>query len=233
MTTATTAPPWETAFLEELAASRSAKKAAETAGITRQNAYKHRRTDARFAAAWDAVLPAAPKPRLTPGPQLARVDPVDSVDSIESDNVRGWDDAFFQSLRTVPNMSAAATAAGVHVSLVYRRLQSDPVFAERVSDAKQVGIGRLATRAMSKAFSDDVPGDTKMITWLLSRLAPDEFGDRIRQEVTGVDGGPVQHEAKVLSVTAIMADPKKRRLLEQLARETEQAQDDDDDPDHD
>ena len=61
-------------FLVALARSRSVRKAALAAGMTRETAYRLRgRHGAEgFAAAWDAVMGVAAKRKVTPGERMRR-----------------------------------------------------------------------------------------------------------------------------------------------------------------
>ena len=42
--------------------------------------------------------------------------------------------------------------------------------------------------------------------WVMSRLLPNRYGDRVRQELTGADGGPVEASSVVADVQATLEE---------------------------
>lgn len=127
-----------------------------------------------------------------------------------------------QSLREIcrsEDMPAASTA--------FKWLSQNEDFAERYARAKEIGIEAIAEDILDIAdnASNDWMGrndeDNKAYAfngehvqrarlridsrkWLLSKLAPKKYGDKVTQEHTGPDGGPVE----ISKVERVIVDPK-------------------------
>jgi hypothetical protein len=52
--------------------------------------------------------------------------------------------------------------------------------------------------------------------WRAMKMAPRQYGDRVRQELTGANGGPIQTENKV-AVDASSLTPEQREALRAAA----------------
>lgn len=86
---------------------------------------------------------------------------------------------------------------------VFRWLSQDSIFREQYARAKAAAMDKMAEDILHIAdgtegeAGDDVQRaklrvDTRK--WLMSKLAPKKYGDRIAQEVSGPDGGPQRVE---------------------------------------
>lgn len=101
---------------------------------------------------------------------------------------------------------------------VYRWLQTNPAFRDKYAQAREVQAERMADEILEiadDASNDwmvrytngggDAPGwalngehvqrsrlriDSRK--WLMSKMLPKKYGDKVQQELTGADGGPVQ-----------------------------------------
>ena len=60
----------------------------------------------------------------------------------------GWEDRFLAQLRAVPNVAAAARAAGVSRRGAYNRREADPAFTEAWDDA----VGEAVDAALGEAY---------------------------------------------------------------------------------
>lgn len=88
----------------------------------------------------------------------------------------------------------ACVLAGVSEETFYTWLRAKPEFSEAIKKAEEEAIRRNVSIIQSAAREH-----WQAAAWWLERKAPDEFGQRSRQtvEVTGPDGGPVQHEHSI------------------------------------
>lgn len=97
-------------------------------------------------------------------------------------------------------------------SVVYDWMAGDEGFAQRFAHAREVGESAIGADCLS--IADEPPAlnpnggidgghvqHQKLRIWtrleLLKRWNPKKWGDRIAQEVSGPDGGPVQHNVAV------------------------------------
>jgi hypothetical protein len=81
-----------------------------------------------------------------------------------------------------------ADSIGVDVSTIYRWKTKHPEFRNAIKDPKKLADHRVERTLYAKALAGDV---TSMIFWLKNRK-PDEWREKIQQEHTGADGGPLQ-----------------------------------------
>ena len=95
-----------------------------------------------------------------------------------------WEGTFLDELRVHCNVSAAARQAGIDRRTVYARRKRSKAFATKWDEARREGIDTLALKAHTVALK----GDGSMIRWLLSRLSPADYGDKVALEHTGAGG---------------------------------------------
>lgn len=104
------------------------------------------------------------------------------------------------------------------LSTVYRWLQSDESFREQYARAREDQADTLADEIVR--IADETPplvavgqeGATLVVDgsaiqwqklrvearkWTASKMKPKKYGDRVTQEVTGADGGPLRHSVSV------------------------------------
>ncbi len=99
---------------------------------------------------------------------------------------------------------------------VFRWLHRDPIFREQYARAREAQQEFMAEQILE--ISDDGANDTYVDEegkprtdwdviarsklrvdtrkWLMSKLAPKKYGDRIAQEISGPDGAPIQIDEK-------------------------------------
>lgn len=119
---------------------------------------------------------------------------------------RVWQPLFLESLRRKANVSRAAADAEIDRKTAYRARESSDVFADEWDDALEEGLDYLEEEARRRAYEGTLKpvfyqgeevgyvreySDTLMI-FLLKGRRPEVYGDRLKQEVTGRDGGPVE-----------------------------------------
>ena len=114
------------------------------------------------------------------------------------------------------SLRKAAEEIGHMQSCVLKWLKDFPAFQDQYTKARQVGYLLLAEELLE--ISDDKSGDVietengprmdgefvarsrlrvDSRKWLLSKMLPKVFGDKVQQEVTGADGGPVESNLKI------------------------------------
>lgn len=145
---------WRAPFLEALAAGGSVERAARIAGVDKTSAYARRKRDPVFADDWAAaldrgrrLLAAGKRPMLGAGeyvrasragrPCVMRVG--EGRWSTEKERV------FLEELAATANVKAAAQAAGVSTTAVYRRRMDWPGFAEGWGASLAQGWARIET----------------------------------------------------------------------------------------
>lgn len=111
-------------------------------------------------------------------------------------------------------------------SSVFRWLAVNEIFRDQYARAKQAGIEALSEDILD--IADDATNDwmerhdpdganvgwrengeaiqrsklrVEARKWLLSKLAPKKYGEKVQQEVSGPDGAPLQAAAPVFNVT--------------------------------
>ncbi len=122
-----------------------------------------------------------------------------------------WKPRFLEGLRETANVSRAALDAGVGRRAVYKERDASETFWEAWDDAIEEGLDYLEEEARRRAFEGTQKpiyykgmkvgvvrefSDTLMI-FLLKGRRPDVYGDRVKQEVTGKGGGPIEQKVTV------------------------------------
>lgn len=124
-----------------------------------------------------------------------------------------WIESFIASLTLVPNVSEACRRAGITRQAAYKRRESDPDFAARWDDAVEVSTDDLVGECYRRAKEGcDKPvfykgglcgmireySDTLAI-FLLKAHRRDTYGDKVRAEHSGPNGGPIEIDVTKLS----------------------------------
>lgn len=113
---------------------------------------------------------------------------------------------FLDYLRTSPNVSQAAKSIGVSRQTIYNQRKEDKEFATAWDDAIGEALDNLESALFNRAingvtndvFYEGVPCGTKTeysdaaTMFLLKNRRPEVFSDKVRQEITGKDGGAIQ-----------------------------------------
>ncbi len=89
-----------------------------------------------------------------------------------------------------------------HVGTVMRWIADNSALREQYARAREMQ-GEIWAHEIIE-ISDDAPAATEEVAkaklrvdtrkWLMSRILPKKYGDRVQNEHTGPDGGPIQHE---------------------------------------
>lgn len=122
-----------------------------------------------------------------------------------------------------PGMPSAET--------VYLSLSRDREFTDRYTAAKARQMEAMADEIIGIADGShplaegrDANERRLMVDtrkWLMSRLLPRKFGDRITQELVGPEGGPVQVQAQVIDVAMLSCEARQAmRVALRTALET-------------
>ena len=130
---------------------------------------------------------------------------------------RAKKDEYLGLLREGIRRGQAAQQVGVNPCTVQRHMQRYPSFAEEVSQAEMLANEEVENALYTAAVSGNV---TACQVWLYNRL-PDAWADRrnIKAEISGVDGGPIQTDMKV--ILDALNDPEARDALDALSRRLE------------
>ena len=96
----------------------------------------------------------------------------------------------------------ACETVGIGMSTFCEWLAEKPEFADAVNKADGLA-GLRALRNIQRAAlgTKDIPGQWTASAWILERTRPNEYGRRA-VEVTGPNGGPIQHQAQIVVVPA-------------------------------
>ena len=101
------------------------------------------------------------------------------------------------------NVSKACAEQGVPHPTFYDWLEIDLSLAERLTRARTVGTSGLVDNALENATSPTLEpqhvGRARLAwdatKWYASKQDPDRFGDKVRTELTGKDGGAIVTES--------------------------------------
>jgi transposase-like protein len=112
--------------------------------------------------------------------------------------------AIYKSLSLGNSVAAACRSARINRSTYYRWLDADEEFKKAVADAIEEGTDRLEDEAKRRAMKQS---DT-LIIFLLKARRPDKYKDRVENQHTGRDGGPI-----VITAMAI-AEPEEPKAID-------------------
>jgi len=108
------------------------------------------------------------------------------------------------------SLRKAAKAAGVSPQSFLRAVDASPELQEhyagaraRMLDAQAEELEDIGERAANAESAVEVAGLRLLADnrkWLLSKLAPKKYGDKVTQELTGADGGPINQSLTVTFV---------------------------------
>jgi hypothetical protein len=182
---------WERDFLAGLRKGRSIAEAAAAAGIAPGTAYSFRRSNARFAAAWEAAYAAGG--RTPRGQRFTRV--------------LQWKRAFLEALAETSNVSASAARVNVPTRTVYRLKREDGEFAAKWLAALHEGYDNLEMELLG--YLRDPASSRKMdVTAALRLLAAHrQTVERSRALMEEDD-----EQAVLDSIDAFLEDMRQRRL---------------------
>lgn len=137
------------------------------------------------------------------------------------------DVAFLAALAETCSVAHACKAVAISRTQAYKWRREDPEFAAAWDEAKAIGAGVLEDEAVRRAQEGlDEPvfhqgkvistvrkySDTLLI-FLLKGMKRDVYGERIQQEISGPNGGPIEmDETKAASrLASLLATAKLRK----------------------
>ena len=96
------------------------------------------------------------------------------------------------------SLRAAAEKNHIDKSLILKQARDDESFRNQYARAKEIQLEQMADDIQTIADSADKEDynvarlrvDSRK--WLLSKLVPKKYGDRVEQFISGPDGGPIQ-----------------------------------------
>jgi len=95
------------------------------------------------------------------------------------------------------------------VVAVYEWARDNPEFASAYARARDDRADTLADQITDIADDESIPPDSRGVRvdarkWVAAKLLPKRYGDKVTQEHTGADGGPMQFA----EVRRTLVDPK-------------------------
>lgn len=95
------------------------------------------------------------------------------------------------------------------VVAVYEWMRDNEEFAKAYARARDEQADTLADQITEIADDESIPSDSRRVRvdarkWIAAKLKPKRYGDKLTQELTGADGGPVQFS----EVRRTIHDPK-------------------------
>ena len=136
-------PSWVAPFLQSLRDGIAVAAACEGVGIGSSTAYRRRDLDPGFRATWDAIRKVD-----------ARATPTGRNSYRDKRRI----ERFLAELAATSNVAAAAAAADLSVSNVYRLRRTDPAFARRWYAALAEGYDNLEMELLLHLRSGDADG---------------------------------------------------------------------------
>lgn len=120
-------------------------------------------------------------------------------------------DQFLETLAKTCNITAACKAAGIARQTAYNWRNEDDAFAQAWAEAIDEATDALEAEARRRAidgvekpitYQGNITGtyveySDKMLELLLRAHRPEKFSERVRNEHTGANGGPIQLERAV------------------------------------
>ena len=123
-------------------------------------------------------------------------------------------DALLEQIADGMSLVKSCKELGISTPLVFRWIDDDEDFRSKYAKAREAQAEKLADEIVSIADETEV---TSVVTpegvvdfkldatavarnrlrvdarkWVASKLLPKKYGDKVQQEVTGADGGPIQ-----------------------------------------
>ncbi|MEY5061827.1 MAG: hypothetical protein RIS45_1748 [Planctomycetota bacterium] len=99
------------------------------------------------------------------------------------------------------------------MSAVFRWLAADQSFREQYAHAREAQADALADDILDIADTAEETNEAvrkaqlriESRKWIASKLKPKKYNDRVINEVTGADGGPIQHD-HIITLTNLTDD---------------------------
>jgi hypothetical protein len=113
-------------------------------------------------------------------------------------------DAILSAMCEGKSLRKAAKAQGISPGTFLFWVDDDPALAERyvrararllefqAEELEAIGEAAATAKSATKVAGLRLQSDNRK--WLLSKLAPQKYGERVHAELTGPNGGPIQTE---------------------------------------
>jgi len=92
---------------------------------------------------------------------------------------------------------------------IYQWLEKHPSFAQKYARARERQADRNADEIVDIADTEDDPQRARVRMdarkWRASKLAPKKYGDKVQQEISGPDGGPIETKTDDMDVARRVA----------------------------
>ena len=119
--------------------------------------------------------------------------------------------AVFALMEKGKDFHASCDEVGVYPTTLYRWFEKDEKLGEMYARARDALVHlhskeliELADRVLADPARSRVLVDTRK--WVLSKLMPKTFGDKIQAEHTGANGGAIQHTITGLRLMPLTQD---------------------------
>lgn len=194
-------PKWIPTFLAALAETGQATRAIKISGMSVTAVYAQRRTNLRFAEAWEAALPPKPDRSKAAQPKAAGKPQAERVRS------GGWRAPFLAALAETSNITASAIRANVPLRTVYKVRRADEAFAADWQVALHEGYDSLEMELLG--YLRDPQPERKMdVTAALRLLTAHRETVERRRALTAED----DEQATLDSIDRFFEDMRQRRL---------------------
>lgn len=129
------------------------------------------------------------------------------------------EEALLEAIAGGMSLVKACAALEIGAASVFRWLEADPLFRDKYAKAREAQAEKFADEIVAIADEAEV---TSVVTpegvvdfkldatavarnrlrvdarkWVASKLLPKKYGDKVQQELTGADGGPINMSLKV------------------------------------
>ena len=121
-----------------------------------------------------------------------------------------WAPTFLAALRNSGNVRAACELVKVPRSLVYAAKLRSPEFQAAWDEAVDEAVELLEAVALKRAMA----GSDLLLIFLLKAHKPEMYRETVRQEVSGVGGGPIDHRVEALVITPDMLREALQALMQ-------------------
>ena len=105
------------------------------------------------------------------------------------------EDAVVAAIAETGSQTEAAERCGIHRQRIDERELADETFRSRIARAREIGYSARAEQAVLAAKTADDAAKGRLAfdaeRWLLSKLDPRRYGDRLSHEHAGPGGGAI------------------------------------------
>lgn len=115
--------------------------------------------------------------------------------------------AILEGMASGESTSAMCRKLGISVSYFFQWVNEDPILAEQYARAREIRadvyfeemdqIGEDAVLAENAIQVAGLRLKADNLKWKLARMSPKKYGDRVQNELTGANGGPITSLVKV------------------------------------